>query len=246
VQIEQIMTREVVAVTPATSIQSAARLMADHGISGLPVVDEYRHLVGIISEGDLILRQRSWSRPPSRRPWWRRLFDDGTSRAREYRKVVGTTVGEVMTRAVVSISPVFGIETAASILHARGFRRLPVVQDGTLVGIISRGDLVRALATAVPAPAARSDTQLVEEMKTRLAAEPWASTAGFVVHAQRGVIFLWGAVPTEAEKAALETMARAIEGCTGVANDLVVPRAPAQARHPARGGDTGRAADRLG
>lgn len=220
VQIEQIMTREVVTVTPATSIQSAAKLMADHGISGLPVVDEHRHLVGIVSEGDLILRQRSWSR----RPWWRGFFDDAESLAREYGKVVGTTVGEVMTRAVVSISPVFGVETAASILHARGFRRLPVVHDGTLVGIISRGDLVRALATAVPATAARSDTQLVEEMKTRLAAEPWASTAGFVVHAQRGVIFLWGVVPTEAEKAALETMARAIEGCTGVANDLVVRR----------------------
>jgi len=217
VQIEEIMTRDVVTVTPATSIQSAATLMADHGISGLPVVDEHRHLVGIISEGDLILRQRSWAR----RPWWRRFVDNAESLAREYRKVVGTTVGEVMTRVVVSISPVFGVETAASILHARGFRRLPVVRDGKLVGIISRGDLVRVLATAVPATEARSDTQLVEEMKTRLAAEPWTSTAGFVVHAKRGVIFLWGVVPTEAEKAALETMARAIEGCTGVENDLV-------------------------
>ena len=175
VRIEQVMTKEVVTVTPATSIQSAAKLMADHGISGLPVVDEHRHLVGIISEGDLILRQRSWSRSSSRRPWWRAFFDDAAGLAREYGKVVGTTVGEVMTRAVVSISPVFGIETAASILHARGFRRLPVVHDGMLVGVISRGDLVRALATAVPATAARSDTQLVEEMKTRLAAEPWVA-----------------------------------------------------------------------
>ena len=223
-RIEQIMTKEVVTVTPATSIRAAAMLMADHGISGLPVVDEHRHLVGIISEGDLILRQRPWSRSSPRRPWWRGFFDDATSLAREYGKVVGTTVGEVMTRAVVSISPVFEIETAASILHARGFRRLPVVRDGTLIGVISRGDLVRALATAVPAPAARSDTQLVEAMKTRLAAEPWSSTAGFVVYVQHGVIFLWGVVPTEAEKAALETMARAIEGCTGVANDLVVRR----------------------
>ena len=99
---------------------------------------------------------------------------------------------------------------------------MPVVHDGKLVGIVSRGDLVKVLATAVPATGVRSDTQLVEEMKVGLAAEPWASTAGFVVHAKRGVIFLWGVVPTEADKAALETMARAIEGCTGVENDLVV------------------------
>jgi CBS domain-containing protein len=219
VRIEEVMTRDVVTVTPATSIQSAAKMMADHGISGLPVVDADRRLVGIISEGDLILRQRS--RSPSKRPWWRRFFDDAEGLAREYRKVAGTTVAEVMTRPVVSINPVFGVETAASILHARGFRRLPVVRDGKLVGIISRGDLVRALATAVPATGARSDAELVEEMKTRLAAEPWTSTAGFVIHAKRGVIFLWGAVPTQTEKAALETMARAIEGCTGVENDLV-------------------------
>lgn len=214
------MTRNVVTVTAATSVQSAAKLMADHGISGLPVVDADRHVVGIISEGDLILRQRS----PSWRPWWRRFFDEPEGLAREYRKVVGTTVGEVMTRPVVSISPVFGVETAASILHARGFRRLPVVHDGKLVGVISRGDLVRALATARPATEDRSDAQLVEEMKVRLAAEPWTSTAGFVVHAKRGVIFLWGVVPTEAEKAALETMARAIVGCSGVENDLVTRR----------------------
>jgi CBS domain-containing protein len=221
VQIEEIMTREVVTVTPATSIQAAAKLMADHGISGLPVVDDQRRLLGIISEGDLILRQKS----PARRPWWHRFFDDAEGLAHEYRKLVGTTVGEVMTRAVVSISPVFGAETAASILHTRGFRRLPVVQDGKLVGIISRGDLVKALAaTAAPATETRSDAELVEAMKTRLAAEPWASTAGFVVHAKRGVIFLWGVVPTEAERAALETMARAIEGCTGVENDLVARR----------------------
>jgi CBS domain-containing protein len=221
VRIDEIMTRDVITVTPTTSIQSAAKVMADHGISGLPVVDEARRLVGIISDGDLTLRQR----PRAKRPWWRRFFDDAEGLAREYRKVAGTMVGEVMTRAVVSISPVFEVETAASILHARGIRRLPVVHDGKLVGIISRGDLVRVLATPVPAREARSDTELVEEMKARLAGEPWTSTAGFVIHAKRGVIFLWGVVPTEAEKAALETMARAIAGCVGVENDLVARRA---------------------
>lgn len=148
-RIEEIMTRDVVTVRPEASVQSAAKLMVDHRISGLPVIDENRSLVGIISEGDLILRQRS-SRSWSKRPWWRRFFDDAEALIVEYQKMAGATVGEVMTRPVVSVSPVFGIETAASILHARGFHRLPVLHDGKLVGIISRGDLVRVLATAFP------------------------------------------------------------------------------------------------
>jgi CBS domain-containing protein len=216
--IEQIMTRDVITVTPDTSIHEAATLMADHGISGLPVIDGEGRLVGIISEGDLILRQRS----RSKRPWWRSFFTDGERLAREYRKSAGTTVGEVMTHPVISISPVFAVETAASILHARGIRRLPVVRNEKVVGLISRGDLIKVLAAQVPDPSARSDAQLAEDIEARMAREPWASTIGFVVHAKRGVIFLWGVVPTEAEKAALGTMARAIEGCTGVENDLIV------------------------
>ena len=218
--IEQIMTRDVITVTPDTSIHDATKLMADHGISGLPVIDGQGRLVGMISEGDLILRQRS----RAKRPWWRSFFTDGERLAREYRKSAGTTVGEVMTHPVISISPVFGVETAASILHARGIRRLPVVRNEKVVGIISRGDLIKVLATHVPDSVARSDGQLVEDMRTRIAREPWASRVGFVVHAKRGVIFLWGVVPTEAEKAALGTMARAIEGCTGVENDLMAQR----------------------
>ena len=139
--LEDVMTRHVITVSPETPIHKAARLMVDHSVSGLPVVDQGR-LVGILSEGDLILRQR----PREAKPWWHRFFADGGPLAREYQKAVGTTVGDVMTRSVVSISPVFGIATAAAILTNRNIRRLPVVRDGQLVGIVSRGDLVRVLA----------------------------------------------------------------------------------------------------
>jgi CBS-domain-containing membrane protein len=192
--------------------------MADHGISGLPVIDDAGRLVGVISDGDLILRQRSCRKAP----WWHWFLEDGEQLAREYQKSTGTTVGEVMTRSVLSVHPAYGIETAASILDTRGIRRLPVVRDGELVGIISRGDLVRALAAILPTRHTRPDIELVEEMKARMAQEPWASTIGFAVHAKDGVIVLWGLVRTAAEKAALETMARSIKGCQGVENELVV------------------------
>jgi len=140
--IEDVMTRDVITVGPTMPIHKAAQLMVEHGVSGLPVVNDDGQLVGIISEGDLILRQTR----RSERPWWRRFFEDGEQVAREYLRATGTTVGEVMTHPVISISPVWGIETAATILQTRGIRRLPVVLDGRLVGIVTRADLIKALA----------------------------------------------------------------------------------------------------
>ena len=126
--------------------------MFTNRISGLPVVDAGGRVVGIISDGDLIRRQRR----PKVTPWWRLFFQNGERLAREYRKIVGTTVGDVMTRPALVISPVFGIETAAAVLDNRQIRRLPVVRDGRLVGIVSRGDLVKALATSAQLPPAES------------------------------------------------------------------------------------------
>jgi len=142
VTIDDIMTRDVITVRPATSIHAAAQLMVEHGVSGLPVVDDDGRLVGIVSEGDLILRQTR----PATRPWWRAFFERGEQLAREYRKAVGTTVGEVMTRPVISISPVWGIQMAATIMQNRRIGRLAVVHDGRLVGIVTRADLIKALA----------------------------------------------------------------------------------------------------
>lgn len=153
--VQDVMTRDVITVKPATTIHEAARLMVDHGLSGLPVVNDEGQLVGIISDGDLILRQRR----TEERPWWRRFFEDGEQLAREYQRATGTTVGEVMTRPALSISPVFGIETAASIFLNRRIRRLPVVRDGKLVGIVSRGDLLKALASSPPGKLPSSDHQ---------------------------------------------------------------------------------------
>jgi len=217
-KIQDIMTRDLVTVSPQTPIHKAARLMADHGISGLPVISDEGRLVGVISEGDLILRQTK----PEKRPWWRAFFDDAECLAREYQKAIGTTVGEVMTRSVISISPSFDIEVAATILNTRGIRRLPVVHNGQVVGIISRGDLVKALAMTVPERLSVSDRHLVSEMKARMEREPWVSAFGPAVNANDGVIELFGLVRTESEKSALETMARAIKGCRGVENQLVV------------------------
>jgi CBS domain-containing protein len=155
--VEDVMTRDVITVSPATPIHEAARVMVERAVSGLPVIDADGRLVGIISDGDLILRQRRRKETP----WWHSFFTNGEQIAREYQRAVGTTVGEVMTRPVITISPVWGIEVAASILDSRNIRRLPVVQDGRLVGIVSRADLIKALAaSSLSATSSRPATSL--------------------------------------------------------------------------------------
>jgi CBS domain-containing protein len=213
-----VMTTDVITVKRDTPIHAAARLMVEHGISGLPVVDDDGTLVGIISEGDLIVRQKRRERVS----WWRAFFDDGERLAREYQKATGTTVGEVMTSPVISVSPVFTLDVAAAILHQCRIRRVPVVQDGKLVGIVSRGDLIKALATAPRPAVARPDIDLAAAMRARIAVEPWASSSRLSVDARNGVISLTGMVSTAAQKSALETMARSIDGCACVDNQLIV------------------------
>jgi CBS domain-containing protein len=214
------MTSEVLTVRPGTPIQEAAALMANRGISGLPVVDDAGRVIGILSEGDLIIRQK----PRGPLPWWQRFFADAEELAREYRKAVGTTAGEVMTTQVLCIGPEAPVAAAAVMLDERRIRRLPVVADGRLVGIVSRGDLVRALARATPAPAvACPDDEIVREMRARLRREPWATTPlGVVLESRDGIVGLWGMVSTELERATLETLARAVPGVRGVECHLVV------------------------
>jgi len=216
---QDIMTRDPITVAPTTSVRDAARLMVDHGVSGLPVVDERDAIVGIVSEGDLIVRQR----PRSRLPWWQVFLDDGERLAREYAKAVGLTCGEVMTREVIMVAPETAIESIAALLDARRIRRVPVVHEGRLVGIVSRGDLVKVLAAAPASPPREaSDAELEREMDVRLQAEPWVRRSRIAVHTEAGVISIWGMVSSQAEKSAIEAMARSVPGAKGVASHLLV------------------------
>jgi CBS domain-containing protein len=220
---QDVMTRDVITVVPATPVTEAARLMVDRRISGLPVVTTEGRLLGIVSEADLVARQKERPRPMTR---WRALFADQDALARDYRKSAGTTVGEIMSAPVVSVPTTCPIAMVAAILDRERIRRVVVLDGGSLVGIVTRGDLVRLLARApAVSPQPRSDTQLVDEMRKRLHAESWAGVQGFAVHADHGVLVLWGEAASEAQKSAIETMARSIPGTAGVVSHLVtVPR----------------------
>ena len=221
--VADIMTRDVLAVPETVSIHEAAALMVDRGVSGLPVVNDDNVPIGIITEGDLILRQRAPSL--KRRSWWSLLFSDAEAMARDYQRSAGMTVGEVMSRAVVSVGPEWPIESVASMLDRLHYRRMPVVdRHGRLVGIVSRADLIKALAVA-PVPSGsgpRADEDLATDMRGRLAKESWVSQHAITVEAVKGVLWIYGTVESETERAAIETMARTVEGCRTVRNNLTI------------------------
>jgi CBS domain-containing protein len=140
------MTTQVITVYPDSLIGGAARLMMDCKISGLPVVDTDGHVVGMVTEHDLLRAHPNGAGAP--RPHWLQLIVErgGTDQTARFTEA---KVEEVMTRNPVTVTEATPIGEACQLIEERGFKRLPVVRDGKLVGIISRADLVRALAVAV-------------------------------------------------------------------------------------------------
>ena len=144
------MSRDPIVVRPETPLNEAIRLLAERRISGLPVVDDANQLVGIISETDLMWQETGVTPPP-----YIMLLDtviylkNPAQYERDLHKALGQTVGEVMSRDPITISPDKLLKEAAQLMHDREVRRLPVVDaQGQVIGILTRGDIVRDMATS--------------------------------------------------------------------------------------------------
>ncbi len=164
------MTRRVVTVTPDAPVLVAAKLMLEHKISGLPVVDAEQHVVGIVSEHDL-LRQPDGGK---HKPHWLQLMAEQKGLAGETASFRDRKVNYVMTPNPVTITASSSLEEACRLIADHGIKRLPVVEDGKLVGIIARTDLVRALAQARQKVRVTPDVS-VEERQRQLEREIWRS-----------------------------------------------------------------------
>ena len=216
--VSDVMRLDVGAVSPETSVYRAARALVDHETPALPVVDRGGHVVGVFSEEDLLARVG----PRRRRPWWH-FLTASDQLAREFRRSVGVTVAEVMTHPVISASPTLALTTAALLFDTPSIHLVPVVTDDRLIGTVSRADLLKGLVREPTEPVCQSDTDLVFRMQEWMAEEHgWVPTPRPTATASHGLLTLWGVVDTPAERAALETMARAIPGCRGVQSHLVV------------------------
>jgi len=169
-----VMTRRVVTVIPDSPIVEAARLMVGHNISGLPVIDAAGRVVGIISEHDL-LRTRDIGEG-ERAPRWLQLLFEGAELPRDPGGLDNRKVKDVMTPNPVCVRPNWSLGEACRLIEELGVKRLPVVEDNRLVGVIARADLVRALAQSIEGATAASDVS-VRERLSGLERQIWRSQA---------------------------------------------------------------------
>lgn len=222
-QAKDIMTRKVITVTEASSVIDVATTLLEHGISAVPVVDASGSLLGIVSEGDLMHRAEAGT--IRRRSWWLSLFTDRDAEAAEFVKQHSRRVSDIMTRDVVTASPETPIGGIAEMLDSHRIKRVPIVDDGKLVGIVSRANLVQAMMRQ-PAPREGpgiTDSEIQEQILARLKSEPW-SPAWLNVRVENGVVDLWGAASSQAQKKAARLAAELTPGVVRVEDNIVVQK----------------------
>lgn len=215
-----VMVTRIVSVGPDADVGEVAETLARNGISAVPVVEGGK-LLGIVSEGDLIRRTETGTE--RRRSWWLDLFTTRTTLASDYVKSHGLKAGDVMTAGAITAGPDTPLREIADLLERHGIKRVPIVENGAMVGMVSRANLVQALATHGVGwrGLAREDDTIRETLDAKLHAEPWAG--GTVnVTVQDGVVDLWGFVGTEAEKQAFRVAAEVTPGVRAVNDKLRV------------------------
>lgn len=228
-----VMACPVVTVMPGFSIEEVAKTLVQRRISGAPVVDGNGNLVGIISEGDLMYRVEIGTRRPH--PYWYLEHAGKEHLAAEYVKARAQKAADVMTRKVITASPDTSLNDIAALLESNSIKRIPIVEKGELVGIVSRSNLIQALTSApVRLDITPADTALRLKLLRHLAEEPWAETSRLNVIVRDGVVELWGVVESDVEKQAVRIAAESMDGVRAVIDHLSVEAHGAVAKAPVR------------
>jgi CBS domain-containing protein len=219
-QAYHIMTPSPVTVRPETSIADAAALMLSERISGLPVVDASGQLVGIVSEGDFLRRTEIGTR--RRRSTWLSFLTSSGKLASEFVREAGQSVADVMTPNPVTVSEQTTIGDIVSLMERREIKRLPVMRDKTLVGIVTRANLLQAVASlARSAPQLTADdNDLRRQVLNAMESEPWCPM-GLSVIVQNGMVDLGGVITDDRQREAAVVAARNVPGVVTVHDHLV-------------------------
>ena len=218
---QDVMTSPVITVHPDTPVRHVARLMAENRISGVPVVDASGSLIGIVTDGDLYRRAELGTE--KRRSRWHRLFTPSDVEAAEYVEAHGQFARDVMTTEVIAVTPETTLVQIAEQFEKRGIRRVPVLADGIVVGIVSRANLVRALATA-PLEAGGNqvtDRQIRDQVLGAFAEFQWSLKSPTNVIVRDGVLHLYGFVAFQEQADALRVAAQSVPGVRQVVDHTV-------------------------
>jgi CBS domain-containing protein len=217
----EIMSRDVLTVNTESTVLEAARTLLRHHVSGLPVIDGNGKLVGVLTEGDLLRRAETHTERQRSR-WLELLLGPGRAAA-AYTAAHARKVGEVMTDEVISIAPDTNLDEAVGLMERHQIKRLPVVANGKLVGIVSRADFMHALIAEADKEAATplSDEEIAMRVQSELDRHSWAPRASVRFAVKDGTIELTGSITDERERAALRVMCENIGGVKGVVDRLV-------------------------
>jgi len=208
VRVGDVMTHDVVSVTPGTPLKDVAAALVERGISGLPVCDPDGAVVGVLSEADLLVKQGgSPERSGGLFAW---LVE--TASAPDLAKLRAHTAGEAMTSPALTVETASPVSEAARTMVSLGVNRLPVVEDGRLVGIVTRADLVRLFT--------RSDEEIARDIRRDVVKRLWIAPERIEVDVEHGEVVLRGEVDTEVEAGLLEKRIPLVAGVVGVRSEL--------------------------
>ncbi|MBB4238238.1 CBS domain-containing protein [Rhizobium esperanzae] len=211
--VKDVMTTMVVTLSPDNSVRHAARLMADQQVSGVPVVDDNGRLLGVISEGDLIRRTELSSGAFVLKADMELGPDE---RANAFVKRCAWRVGDVMTPDPLTIDEDAALSRVAELMQERGIKRIPVLRDGKLVGIVSRADLLQVIYSAKPDDTAAGDEAIRRSILVRLGENTGLERLDVSVTVTEGIVHFWGNVETAACRRAARILAEGVHGVRGV------------------------------
>lgn len=216
---EDVMVRDIVTVRPESSVTEAIKLLSEHDTSALPVVDDDGNLVGILSEADLLERGELGHH----HPWWIETLMPASKLAEEFAKAHGKKVKEVMSTDLITAKEDTPVSEIAALLERHRIKRLPIVKNGKIVGVVSRSNLIQALASSKPALRAKKESDRTIRLKLldRLGKQQWTDFGSRNIIVENGVVHLWGLVGSESERKALTALAEEIPGVARVSDEMI-------------------------
>ena len=220
-KVKDVMTSPVVSVEPDSPISQAIRIMLQRRISGLPVIDKQGGLVGIVTEGDFLRRAETGTQ--RRRPRWLEFLIGPGRLADEYTRSHGRKVNEIMTPDPTAVNEDTPLEEIVKLMEKRQIKRIPVVRGEQVVGIVTRANLVHAVASASreAKPSVESDETVIRSLLlAELGKEKWAPVALINPIVRDGVVELWGTITDERERQALVVAAENVPGVKAVRDHL--------------------------